>query len=292
MVFNKNDKKKLMPMKYLILLVILIATKLNAQTDLNFDKRYVQCEDTWVAFKVDKDSAYPYGFIYIDQEAGLTFNYEGTFKILPNGEFVPKKLDSANIKMRLEPNNVLVAFIPENKFEELNIQPIPDWLKYYKTDTSSIERLYNWGFMYNGWGECAKALSYLEKAQKLNPKFKGLAVELSYSYNCLKRYDKAEIILEEEIKTNASDAYVNKEYIYALAKNNKIEKAENQFNTSIKTIKDKQYNAENCFNIMQYYYIQQDKANFNKWYKILHKQPIDNKLITKYAGDMKAAINK
>lgn len=254
--------------------------------------RFVQSKDKWVAFKPDKDSAYAYGFIYIDPQAGLTLNYEGTFKVSPSGEFLPKKLDSANMKIRLEPNNILIAFIPDNKFDELKIEPIPQWLKYYKTDTNSVERLYRWGYMYNGWGECAKALTYLEKAEKINPKFKGLAVELSFSYNCLKQYDKAELILEEEIKTNSADAYVNKEYIYTLAKNNKVDKAENQFQASLKTLKDKQYNAENCYNILQYYYTQKDKINFNKWYEILQKQPNENKMLTKYADNMKADINK
>lgn len=279
-------------MKYIFIIAILFAIKLNAQSNLNFDKRFVQSEDKWVAFKPDKDSSYAYGFIYIDEQAGLTLNYEGSFKVLPTGEFVPKKPDSTNIKVRLQPNNVLVAFIPDDKFQELKISPIPDWLKYYKTDATSIERLYRWGYMYNGWDECAKALTYLEKAEKINPKYKGLAVELSFSYNCLKQYDKAELILEEEIKANPNDAYVNKEYIYTLAKNNKIDKAVNQFETSLKTLKDNQYNAENCFNILQYYYYQKDKTNFNKWYKILQKQPNENKMITKYANNMKAGINK
>ena len=279
-------------MKFILIIATLFATKLNAQTILNFNKRFVQSEDRWVAFKPDKDSSYTYGFIYIDAQAGLTLNYEGSFKVLPTGEFVPQKLDSTNIKTRLQPNNVLVAFIPDNKFQELKISPTPDWLKYYKTDTASIERLYRWGYMYNGWDECAKALTYLEKAEKINPNFSGLAVELAFSYNCLKQYDKAELILEEEIKTNPSDAYVNKEYIYTLVKNNKIEKAVNHCETSLKTLKENQYNAENCFNILQFYYNQEDKIYFNKWYKILQKQPNENKLITKYADIMKADINK
>ncbi len=279
-------------MKYLLLLVLLFVTRLNAQTTLNFDKLFIQSEDKWVAFQPDKDSAYAFGFIYIDAQAGLTLNYEGTFKILPTGAFVPKKLDSTSMKVRLEPNNVLVAFIPDNKFKELNIAPIPDWLKYYKKDTGSVERLYRWGFMYNGWDDCAKALTYLEKAEKLNPKFKGLAVELSFSYNCLKQFDKAELILEEEIKTNATDAYVNKEYIYTLTKNNKIDKAVTQFESSIQTLKDSQYNAENCYNILQYYYTEKDKVNFNKWYDVFQKQVNDNKRMAKYVDNMKTDINK
>lgn len=112
-------------MKYLILFVILLATKLKAQTTLSFDKHFVQCEDKWVAFRPDKDSAYAYEFIYIDAQAALTLNYEGTFKIVPTGAFVPKKLDSINMKVRLQPNNVLAAFIPDTKFQELKISPVP-----------------------------------------------------------------------------------------------------------------------------------------------------------------------
>ena len=279
-------------MKYLLILLTLTVTNLTAQTSLKFDKHFVESEDKWVAFQMDKDSSYAYGFIYIDAQAGLTLNYEGNFKITETGVFVPRKLDSTNMKVRLQPNNVLVAFIPDNKFNELKISAIPEWLKFYKTDTASIDRLYRWGYMYNGWNECAKALTYLEKAEKLNPKYKGLAVELSFSYNCLKQYDKAELILEEEIKTNSSDAYVNKEYIYTLAKNSNIDKAVKQFETSIKTLKDNQYNAENCYNILQFFYNQKDKTNFNKWFDILQKQPNENKMITKYADNMKADINK
>lgn len=279
-------------MRYLLLLIVFVTTKLSAQTELNFDKRFVESEDKWVAFQKNEDDAYPFGFIYIDSEAGLTLNYEGTFTISKTGEFISKKLDSTNMKVRLEPNNVLVAFIPENKFKELKIDSIPEWLKYYKTDENSIERLYRWGYMYNGWNECAKALTYLEKAEKINPKFKGLAVELAFSYNCLNQYDNAEKILEEDIKTNSSDAYVSKEYIYTLTKNNKIDKAIQQYNSAKTTIKDKQYDAENCYNILQYYYFQKDKENFNKWYNELSKLDIKNKMIRDYADRMNKDLNK
>lgn len=65
----------------------------------------------------------------------------------------------------------MVAHIPENKFDELKITPIPDWLHFYKSDTSSVQRLFQWGYMYNGWSECAKALTYLERAKDNDPNF-------------------------------------------------------------------------------------------------------------------------
>ncbi|MEI9958949.1 MAG: hypothetical protein WDM90_22145 [Ferruginibacter sp.] len=212
-------------MKYLFLFITLYSTTLKAQTNLKFDKRFVQSEDKWVAFEKGKDSTYMYGFIYIDAQAGLTLNYEGVFTISANGTFVPKKLDSTNFKIRLQPNQVQVALIPENKFTELQIPATPEWLKAYKTDTNSVARLYRWGYLYNGWDECAKGLTYLERAEKIDPAYKGLSVELAFSYNCLGEFEKAIAVLQDALKTNSTDAYINKELIYAQIKLGQLDKA-------------------------------------------------------------------
>lgn len=278
-------------MKHLLLLFFIV-TNLNAQSTLDFNKRFVESEDKWVAFQKNEEDSYAYGFIYIDEDAGLTLNYEGTFTITQNGEFIPTKFNNSSMKVRLEPNDVLVAFIPEDKFNNLKIEAVPDWLKYYKENENSIERLYKWGFMYNGWNECAKALTFLEKAEKINPKHPQLAVELSFSYNCLKQYSKAENILEKEIKSNSKDAYVSKEYIYTLTKSNNIDKAIKQYKAATKILEDKQYDAENCYNILQYFYFKKDKENFNIWYKELSKLEINNEMIKQYANTMNEDINK
>lgn len=279
-------------MKYTLILFILLTLKLNAQINLKFDKRFVECEDKWVVFKMNDDSTYTFGFIYIDEQAGLTLNREGEFKINADNSLVVEKQKESNIKLRLQANNVKVALLPENTFDELEIETQPEWLKYYKADTASVKRLYKWGYMYNGWNECSKALSYLIKAKEIESKYEGLNVELAFSYNCLKEYDKAEKILEEELKLKPTDSYVNKEYIYTISKTNNIEKATKQYLLSLETIKDKTYNAENCFNILQYFYKIKDKDNFKVWYKELKKCSITNKLIIEYAEKMKVDINK
>jgi tetratricopeptide (TPR) repeat protein len=279
-------------MKYTFILFILLTFKLNAQIDLKFDKRFVECEDKWVTFRMSEDSTYTFGFIYIDEQAGLTLNREGKFKINKDNTLSVEKLKETNIKARLQANNVKVALLPESTFKELQIVPQPEWLKFYKTDTTSVKRLYKWGYMYNGWNECKKALSFLIKAKEIDPKYEGLNVELAFSYNCLKEYDKAEQILKEEIKIKPTDAYVNKEYIYTISKTENIEKATKQYLKSLEIIKDKTYNAENCFNIMQYFYNKKDKVEFNIWYKELNKCSNDNKMITEYADKMKAEMNK
>lgn len=252
-------------MKYFFIISTLFSLTAHGQSPLIFNKRFVESEDKWVAFQKGKDSTYVYGFIYIDAQAGLTLNYEGNFTISENGSFIPKKLDSTHFKVRLQPNQVRVAFIPESKFGELQIPAIPEWLKYYKTDTASVERLYRWGYMYNGWNECAKGLTYLERAQQIDPTFKGLAVELAFSYNCLNQYDKAIIVLQRALEKNATDAYVNKELIYAQIKSGQLDKAAESCKRAIAVCEDKTYHGENCYNLLYEYYVRKDKTNFNAW---------------------------
>jgi tetratricopeptide (TPR) repeat protein len=263
-------------MKYCFILLALMSFHLNAQTGLTFDKRFVESEDKWVTFNMNKDSSFLFGFIYIDAEAGLTFQHEGSFKIAQNGQFMPKKLE-VNSKVRLQANNVLVAFIPENRFVELNIQAIPDWLKAYKTDTGTVKRLYRWGYFYNGWDECAKALPFLEKAQKLDAQYKGLEVELAFSYNCLGRYDKAISVLQNVIKKEPTDAYINKELIYAFIKSEQMDKAIEGYKNAIKVCTDKTYHGENSYNILNVFYAKKDKKNFKLWLKEAKKMNSDNK---------------
>ncbi len=236
-------------------------------------------------------------FIYLwfhlyRRTSGLTLNYEGTFKISPIGEFLPKKLDSTNMKVRLQPNNVLVAFVPESKFQELKIEAIPDWLKFYKTDTNSIARLYRWGFIYNGWDECAKALTFLEKAENIDPNYKGLAVELAYSYNCLGQYNNAVSVLQTALKDNPKDAYTNKELVYAQIKSGQLDKASESCKNQIGTCTDKTYNGESCYNLLHEYYVRKDKDNFNLWLSETKKWNAGNDKLMKSVEAMKNELNK
>jgi hypothetical protein len=279
-------------MRYLLFFAVLFPTRIWAQLPaLKFEKRFVESEDRWVAFPPDKDSSYIYGFIYIDEQAGLTLNYEGTFKISPSGQYVPKKLDSTNVKVRLEPNNVLVAFIPESKFSELKISVVPEWLKYYKTDSNSVARLYRWGFLYNGWDECAKALTYLQRARNIDPNYKGLSVELAYSYNCLKQYDSAIAVLHYALKENPTDAYTNKELVYAQLKSGQLEEASKSCKNAIAVCNDKTYNGENCYNLLHSYYEKKDKDNFNLWLGETKKWNAKNENLLKSIAYMENEIN-
>lgn len=274
-----------------IFLIILFLTASNcfSQDSLIFNTKFTQSEDKWVAFAADSVGSHNFGFIYIDSQAGLTFDYAGTFKIDSNGKFILKKKEmEGSMKVRLEPNNRLVAIIPESHFAELEISKFPEWLKYYKEDENSIERLYKWGYMYNGWEECAKALEFLEKAKKINPDYKGLRVELGFSYNCLGQYQNAITILKEAHKLEPNDAYIYKELLYSQIHNNQLNEAVATYDKIVNEVADKTFNAENAFNILGEYFRQKDLEKFNAWIK---KTQIDNdKQYSAYVEKMKSQL--
>jgi len=279
-------------MKYLLFLLPFFATNLRGQSNLTFDHRFVESENKWVAIGTDKDTLLNYGFIYIDASAGLTLNLEGSFTISKDGKFIPKKLDNVGMKYRLKPNNVKVAFIPSTKYKELEIKEYPDWLKIYLGDTTSVGHLYRWGFLYNGYNECAKALTYLEKAQKIDPKFKGLSVELAFSYNCLSQFDKAILVLQNTLETNPTDAYINKELIYAQIKSGQLDKASESCKKAIAVCTDKSYNGENCYNLLHTYYEKKDKKNFNLWLAETKKWTASNASLTNSIKTMEEELSK
>jgi tetratricopeptide (TPR) repeat protein len=255
-------------MKYFSFFTFLLSLFTYGQSPLTFDKRFVQSEDKWVAFPADSAASYIFGFIYIDEEAGLTLDYSGSFTIDEKGKYILKKSDlDGKMKVRLENNQVKVAHIPSEKFSELDISETPDWLHFYKTNENSVERQYKWGFFYNGWGECEKALEFLNKAYHQDPKLEGLRIELAYSHNCLKNPNKAIEYLMESLKEDVVTAYTIKELIYSHVSNKNVQEAEDIYRLFDAKIPDKTFQNENAYNILGGYYLKEDKENFYRWLK-------------------------
>lgn len=275
-----------------ILLTLFFVQFLTAQKALVFDKKYIDCEDKWVSFPMSKDSIYYYGFIYIDTQAGLTFHLKGDFKIDSKGDFIANIVDSKSFtKMRLQPNNTLIALIPENRFESLKVSKIPDWLDMYRKDENSAVRLFRKGFVYNEWNACKQALGFLEKAKKADPSCKGLTTELAFSYNCLGQYSEAIKELRESLKVNPEDAYTNKELIFAQTKIGNIDEAIVSFKNAVKICKDTTYHSENAYQVLEGYFFKKDIPNFEKWlaenHDLLNKYKRFSPIIDKMSIDIK-----
>lgn len=250
----------------LLFQAILVGSPIQAQYELSFNKRFVQSEDRWVAFKAGEDSTHPYGFIYIDAQAGLTLQYEGNFKKGQDGRLEKTKVnDNGTVKVRLEPNQVQVAWLSENIVRELGHDWVPDWLQTYKETSDTLARMVRWGYFYNHWGESEKALGFLEPVYRLNPETKSVEFELSFAYNALGRYAEALLVLEKAVKRNPGECLLYKELSYAQIYLNKTEEAVASCRTGILHCSEKNMKAEIAYNMAYTFYKNKDKARFEEW---------------------------
>tara|TARA_R110000823_G_scaffold138677_10_gene268322 strand:+ start:1273 stop:2010 length:738 start_codon:yes stop_codon:yes gene_type:complete len=218
---------------------------------------------------MDKDSTYTFGFLYIDNSAGLTFNYGGDFKINKKGDFINAESELSKrpgfIKMRLDVSKNLVAELPEDRIKDLKIEKTPDWLSVYKQSDDSDFAMFNKGFLYNAWNECETALIYLEKLEKIDSNYEGLFPEMAFSYNHLEQYDKAEVVLNKAVEKDPKDCYTLKELAYTYKNSKKIDKSIEVYKKMSKTCKQKNFIQETAFNLACHYFNEKDKKNFYKW---------------------------
>jgi len=283
-------------MKKIILFLLLFASKLCAQYPVaTFDKMFVDCINQWVILQ-PKDTIYTFGFVYLDPQAGLTFDLAGHFT-MKDSTFIFDKEEKASYKYRLSSqNNIPVSIIPETMYKKLDIQKVPNWLDSYKSDENSPQYMYSMGYLYNEWNECAKAVPFLERAMKINPNFVAsnglkLSAELAFSYSCISNYDKAISVLETSLENDPNDAYTYKELIYAQIHSDKISDAIEAFNSAITICKNTEYNGENAINILATFFNKNEKENFDKWLPIAKEWNEKNNTYLNKIIEMENKIN-
>lgn len=229
------------------------------------DKRFVESVNHWTALYTGKDSVYRYGYIYMDPRLGLTVHNEGTFKIGANNTYVPTKiLKGALNTLHISNNKTKVAWIPESKFAELQIEAKPQWLDTMKIDTTSPAYLLKWAYTYNDGHENEKALPYLERVKQIAPNFPGLDVEYAYYYDATHQYDKAEELLRQSLAARPDDFAIYKSLIYEEVFSNKMELAEKTYQQALPHCTTEQ-KAELSYNICLIYHKQNNQLKFKQW---------------------------
>ncbi|MET4080532.1 tetratricopeptide (TPR) repeat protein [Pedobacter sp. UYP30] len=159
----------------------------------------------------------------------------------------------------------MVAEIPESQFKSLGIQKIPDWLSSYSKDENGASTLFRRGFMCNAWNQYEKALTYLSRVEKIDPKYIGLQTEKAFSYNALGKFSEAEACLEKAVKENPKNSYTYKELAYAYTKGLKLDKAAETYETMREVSPNPKFLQETAYNLAFEYFKTNDKTNFNKW---------------------------
>ena len=278
-------------MKYLFILLTCITLQASAQNQLNFNKGIMESLNKWVAVKTPVDTIYGYGFIYMDPSAGISMHQGGLLKI-KNGVFISRKNPQNQVRIeRLHDYGLVkVAWIPNDKVKEMQEDIEPSWLKFYKTDTTSIHYLFQMGFSYNGGNQIDKALYYLDRVKKADPNYKGLTFEYIFAYNATKQYDKAETLIKDELKKTPKSGNLYKELVFAQVNAGKMQQAEDSYKEAI-IFCDIDVKTEMAFNITYTYFAQKNKEKFNSWAADMQSWlPVNSKALPRLA-QMKQMFN-
>lgn len=260
-----------------LLIVFLLLSNIGfSQSDLaelNFDTKYYEAVDNWVAFpKKETDSTFAYGFIYLDNQAGFTFNYEAKFQIKENGlKNMPMDSTIGFMKYRLKPNTSLVSILTKEQISALNLPKQPKWLSVYKDNSNKVNYLKNEGYHYNHVGASNLALKPLLKAYKESPHFDGLEFELSFAYNALGKYIEAISVLEKAIENNPNNFYFYRELGFSYKYLNQIEDAEKTYLKGIKISDNDFEKSEMAVNMAQSYFELRNRKKFNEWANLTRK---------------------
>ncbi|GAA4332826.1 hypothetical protein GCM10023149_39310 [Mucilaginibacter gynuensis] len=262
-------KNLILSATFILLLSPFVKAATSADT-LKFDQRFSRCEKKWVVLnKADTAKSYMYGYIYIDEIAGFTFDLKGHFTIDRSGKYIgdTSSMKYNTIKYRISPNWNNVAILPPSHFKELNIKKEPDWVKIYYTYKDTVAHNYRLGWVYNDINDSEMALDYLLPAYQQNPNFKGLEFEISFAYNALKRYDEAIKFLEGVHKARPDDILTYRELGYAYLEKGEPAKAIPYYKDGIEKCNDKQLanKAEMAINLAKCYERLNNKEEAKTW---------------------------
>ncbi len=269
-------------MKKILLLAVLWSGYCFGQ-DLNFDTRFFDAVDKWVAFEKNGDQKeYGYGFIYIDEDAGFTFDYTSDFKITDEGfENIPREFQGM-FKSRLTANTANVHILTDRQIAQLQLPAQPEWLEVYKRNENELSYLVKIGSSYNHVGASINALKPLSQVYAVNPHYEGVEFELAYAYNATENYEKAFEVLTKAIGKDPKNFLFFKELGFASLRMGKIEKAEETYKKGIALSNDNQQKSEMAFNLTHSYFLSKNKSKFDEWEKVTRKYMEKDSQLSQY----------
>lgn len=228
---------------------------------------FYEAINKWVAFPGNPaDSAYIYGFIYLDGQAGFTFYIESIFNVR-NGQWVAQpKNETSSVRHRVNAETRPVIVLTPEQIKRLNLPERPKWWSMYQLhEPGSVAQLTNTGYHLNAVGLSQPALEPLEKAYGMDPNFDQLAFELGFAYNATGRYDKAAEVLLRAIEHHPEQASLYKELGFAYKQMNRLDEAEAVYRKGVGKTEDDNIKAEMAVNMAQAYFLVRDKKKFKKW---------------------------
>ena len=258
-------------MKTIFSLYILFLFSHTFSQTLNADTEYYDAVDKWVAIPAQdslKSQKYIYGFIYIDTEAGFTFEVGKYFGENALGKYEiinPTDTTGNSMKFRIPVEWGKVALLSDQRIKELNLPKVPEWLKYYKEDEKTPQYLLDMGYFYNHVGASHHAISPLLQANSLDPDLKGLSFEIAYAYNAMKEFDKAILFLNSAIQKSPADCFLYRELVYSYRYSDRLQQAEETYNQALNKCENASALTEMGVNMAQVYFLQKNESKFRFW---------------------------
>lgn len=270
-------------MKYFVLPVLLWFSILQAQpettVEIAFDTPFYAAAERWVLFPASDENIFSLGFIYIDRQAGFTFDYLGDV-IKENGKLKIRNIENEEIrslKVRLQRGAKNVYVLTKNQLEELDLKN-PNWLEIYKTNSETDAYKIDIASTYNSVGGNEFALEILLKIKENNLSDEKLLFELVYAYNALGRHNEALEILETAFKVNDSEELFYKEQLYAQVMLFDFEAARAGYEAYVEKSKSFQYRTEMLYNLCYTHFLAKNREEFDFWSKELRLQLDDEHL--------------
>ena len=259
-------------MKYLLPIFILCCQFAFAQKpDTRFNTKFYDAVDKWVVFdKKEGEQSYSLGFIYIDPQAGFTYNYESALQMQGSKvSKLPRLVNDSNIKVRLDRNTFDVLVLTPEQVKSLGLPAEPEWLATYKVNQDFIEARVGIGSAYNAAGASHHALPILQKAYEENPHYPGLEFELAYAYNATQSFYKAVIVLNRAIENDPSNFWYYRELGFSLKHLNNLPEAEKAYRKGFELSTERDQRAEMAINMAQSYFNTKDRVKFDEWKKLV-----------------------
>jgi len=235
----------------------------------SYDQSALGLENQWLIMPGREKGSFTYACVYLDQEAGFTSEISGEFTLdaqgmaKPSGGEIGKKF---GLKIRMQ-GDFMAARMPEGILKDLKLETPPGFLKFYQPKAETPETRLQRGFHLNHIGACERALAVLEPLQKADPGQKGLAFELAYAYNALRRPEKALPVLEAAARRLPEDPLIARELGYTNLILGRFQEAIQIYQQSLPKVpmENPGERAEQAFHLAEAYDGLKDAANRDAW---------------------------
>jgi tetratricopeptide (TPR) repeat protein len=157
--------------------------------ELTFNQAVSDCENRWFGAEA-QDGSVILGYVYIDPDAGFTFEHYGTLE--EDGGLLRAVQSNLSREARLIHRigrNFPATCLVDDQVTALGLPLVPETMQFYKDSRPLGEHHAAWAYHYNHIGASDKALGHVLKAQEVGANSAALTFEHAFALNALEMFD-------------------------------------------------------------------------------------------------------